>query len=194
MAKTSQVNGASNKPSLLLDGRATGHSNGITSLRQQHEAGVMPVAIIGMACRFPGDSSSPAKLWDMLANKRSGWSRVPAERFTQTSFEHPSSGVGGTVSDLSRGISAWTDGASPSSTHKEHISWPKTFHCSTRLLSVSAPSKPRSVHDLSEPGLSFHTDCVCQSMDPQMRLQLEVAYESLENGPRCCAIDLSIHC
>lgn len=60
----------------------------------------MPIAVVGMACRFPGASSNPAKLWDMLANKRSGWSTTPAERFTQSSFEHPSSAVGGTVSDL----------------------------------------------------------------------------------------------
>ncbi|KAL8670019.1 MAG: hypothetical protein Q9168_005420 [Polycauliona sp. 1 TL-2023] len=32
----------------------------------------------------------------MLANKHSGWSEVPADRFTQSSFRHPSSSVGGT--------------------------------------------------------------------------------------------------
>ena len=60
--------------------------------------GVMPIAIVGMACRLPGGSSNPEKLWNMVASGRSGWSSIPAERFTQSSFEHPSSDVGGTVS------------------------------------------------------------------------------------------------
>lgn len=59
---------------------------------------VMPIAIVGMACRLPGGSSNPEKLWNMVASGRSGWSGIPAERFTQSSFEHPSSDVGGTVS------------------------------------------------------------------------------------------------
>ena len=60
--------------------------------------GVMPIAIVGIGCRFPGGASSPTKLWDMLANGRSAWSRVPASRFTESSFYHPSSGTGGTAS------------------------------------------------------------------------------------------------
>ena len=62
------------------------------------EAGVMPIAIVGMACRLPGGSSNPEEFWNMVASGRSGWSSIPAERFTQSSFEHPSSDVGGTVS------------------------------------------------------------------------------------------------
>ena len=62
------------------------------------EDGVMPIAIVGMACRLPGGSSNPEKFWNMVASGRSGWSSIPSERFTQSSFEHPSSDVGGTVS------------------------------------------------------------------------------------------------
>lgn len=62
------------------------------------EDGVMPIAIVGMACRLPGGSSNPEKFWNMVASGRSGWSSIPAERFTQSAFEHPSSDVGGTVS------------------------------------------------------------------------------------------------
>lgn len=25
-----------------------------------------PVAIVGLACRFPGDATSPSKFWDLL--------------------------------------------------------------------------------------------------------------------------------
>ena len=41
---------------------------------------------------------------------------------------------------------------------------------------------------LDQISLFLRTDHRRQSMDPQMRLQLEVAYESLENGPCCSAI------
>lgn len=27
-----------------------------------------PVAIVGLACRFPGDATSPSKFWDLLKN------------------------------------------------------------------------------------------------------------------------------
>ncbi|KAF2450924.1 ketoacyl-synt-domain-containing protein [Karstenula rhodostoma CBS 690.94] len=49
-----------------------------------------PIAIIGMACRFPGGANSPEELWQMLADGRSGWSEIPADRYTWTSFYHPS--------------------------------------------------------------------------------------------------------
>ena len=58
---------------------------------------ILPIAVVGMACRFPGGSSDPEKLWGLLANGKSAWSRVPSERFNQGSFEHPSASVGGTV-------------------------------------------------------------------------------------------------
>ena len=72
--------------------------------------GVMPIAVIGMGCRFPGGSSSSEKLWDMLANGRSGCSKIHADRFTQGSFEHPSSDDGGTVgSDFSMSLMLMAD-------------------------------------------------------------------------------------
>lgn len=58
---------------------------------------ILPIAVIGVACRFPGGSSNPEKLWEMLANEKSAWSKIRSDRFTQSSFEHPSSAVGGTV-------------------------------------------------------------------------------------------------
>ena len=39
-----------------------------------------PVAIIGMSCRLPGDVSSPAQLWDLVAAGRAGVSPFPTNR------------------------------------------------------------------------------------------------------------------
>ncbi|KAI1412829.1 hypothetical protein F5Y13DRAFT_199683 [Hypoxylon sp. FL1857] len=40
-----------------------------------------PIAIVGMACRFPGDATSPSKLWDLCADGRDAWSEIPQDRF-----------------------------------------------------------------------------------------------------------------
>lgn len=58
---------------------------------------VVPIAVVGMACRLPGGSTNPEKLWNLLAEGKSAWSTVHGERFTQSSFEHPSPSIGGTV-------------------------------------------------------------------------------------------------
>lgn len=51
----------------------------------------MPVAIVGMSCKFAGDATGPEKLWEMLAEGRNAWSEIPASRFNQDGVynEHP---------------------------------------------------------------------------------------------------------
>ncbi|KAK3167454.1 Squalestatin tetraketide synthase clz2 [Lepraria neglecta] len=49
----------------------------------------MPIAIVGMSCRFPGDATSPEKLWKLCAEAKSAWSEVPSESFNQKAFYHP---------------------------------------------------------------------------------------------------------
>jgi len=45
-----------------------------------------PIAVIGSACRFPGDSTTPAKLWELLKEPRDVQSRI--SRFKAESFHH----------------------------------------------------------------------------------------------------------
>ncbi|KAF5878447.1 putative polyketide synthase protein [Botrytis fragariae] len=50
----------------------------------QHE----PIAIIGTACRFPGGSSSPGSLWELLKNPRDLLKEIPSSRFNAHGFYH----------------------------------------------------------------------------------------------------------
>lgn len=49
----------------------------------------IPLAIVGIGCRFPGDATNPDKLWDLLASGKSAWSKVPADRWNEEAFLHP---------------------------------------------------------------------------------------------------------
>ncbi|CAG7918788.1 unnamed protein product [Penicillium olsonii] len=57
-----------------------------------------PIAIIGMACRLPGEVTSPSKLWDLLVEERSGQSDVPRNRFNVDSWYHPDKMRPGSIS------------------------------------------------------------------------------------------------
>ena len=48
-----------------------------------------PIAIIGSACRFGGDATSPSKLWDLLRDPRDVRREIPKERFSSVGFYHP---------------------------------------------------------------------------------------------------------
>ncbi|MBE3043705.1 hypothetical protein IMZ48_14265 [Candidatus Bathyarchaeota archaeon] len=39
-----------------------------------------PIAIVGSACRFPGDSTPPSKLWDLLREPRDVLQEIPDSR------------------------------------------------------------------------------------------------------------------
>jgi acyl transferase domain-containing protein len=47
-----------------------------------------PIAIIGSSCRFPGNASSPSKLWELLISPRDVSRRPPADRFDLDGFYH----------------------------------------------------------------------------------------------------------
>lgn len=49
-----------------------------------------PIAVVGMSCRLPGDASDTQKLWELLIQGRSAWSKTPKDRFNQEAFHDPS--------------------------------------------------------------------------------------------------------
>ncbi|RDA94859.1 hypothetical protein CP533_4211 [Ophiocordyceps camponoti-saundersi (nom. inval.)] len=51
---------------------------------------LMPIAIVGMAGKFPGEATDPDKFWEMLCKGKSALSKVPADRFNIDAFYHPS--------------------------------------------------------------------------------------------------------
>jgi hypothetical protein len=55
-----------------------------------------PIAIIGMSCRLPGSVSTPDEFWELLARSRTGFSSIPASRFSADRFFHPNPGKSGT--------------------------------------------------------------------------------------------------
>ncbi|CAG8887928.1 unnamed protein product [Penicillium egyptiacum] len=56
-----------------------------------HAAVNVPIAVVGMSCRFPGDASSPSKFWDMLKNGKDAYSPA-STRWNSDAFYHPSNG------------------------------------------------------------------------------------------------------
>lgn len=71
----------------------------------------IPLAIIGMSCKFAGDATDPEKLWKMCAEGRTAWSKIPASRFNVDGLYHPNGQKADTVSSRSLGLypSAITD-------------------------------------------------------------------------------------
>ncbi|GJC84774.1 highly reducing polyketide synthase azaB [Colletotrichum liriopes] len=63
----------------------------------QGNKSVMPIAIVGIAGRFPGDAENPQKLWDMISEGRSALSEVPGDRFNVDAFYHPHNERQGTI-------------------------------------------------------------------------------------------------
>ncbi|KAL4880555.1 hypothetical protein BJY04DRAFT_219024 [Aspergillus karnatakaensis] len=48
-----------------------------------------PIAIVGSACRFPGDCITPSKLWELLIAPRDLRRRTPDDRYNVDAFYHP---------------------------------------------------------------------------------------------------------
>src|ERR1700757_3313337 len=65
------------------------------------EAGVTPVAVIGMACRLPGGIDSPERLWEVLLRGDDLVTEIPPDRWHADEYYDPEPGVPG------RSVSKW---------------------------------------------------------------------------------------
>ncbi|MCB1079569.1 MAG: hypothetical protein KDM64_17255, partial [Verrucomicrobiae bacterium] len=54
-----------------------------------------PLAIVGMACRFPGGVSDPASFWRLLVEQRTGIIPVPKDRWNRERWYHPNAEIPG---------------------------------------------------------------------------------------------------
>nr|ALP31866.1 polyketide synthase 34 [Diaporthe helianthi] len=52
----------------------------------------MPIAIVGLACRLPGNVSSPAEFWELCSRARTGFGPIPKDRFSHDAYYHPNAG------------------------------------------------------------------------------------------------------
>ncbi|TPX16490.1 uncharacterized protein E0L32_003784 [Thyridium curvatum] len=83
---------------------SNGHSNGTngshdtaqassqtaeTPEAPQKKSKYSPVAIVGMACRLPGNVSDPEQFYELICRVRSGWCSMPEERFSKDGYHHP---------------------------------------------------------------------------------------------------------
>jgi len=56
-----------------------------------------PIAIVGAACRLPGQVSNLGNLWDMISNAKTGHCKVPEDRWDGELLYHPDPDRKGTV-------------------------------------------------------------------------------------------------
>lgn len=67
-------------------------------LEQMEQNNRVPVAVIGMACRFPGGAESPEAYWDVFINKVDGITPVPGSRWDMDELFDPDEDAPGKVS------------------------------------------------------------------------------------------------
>ncbi|WP_143752212.1 type I polyketide synthase [Burkholderia sp. SRS-W-2-2016] len=62
------------------------------------------IAIIGIACRFPGGVTGPEDFWQLLCDERDAVTAVPADRFGTAFYQHPSKKEAGKSYTFSAGV------------------------------------------------------------------------------------------
>ena len=63
--------------------------------------GFEPIAIVGLALKFPKDVTSEQAFWDLLVERRSTRTEIPKDRWNVDGFYKPNGGKTGHVSSVS---------------------------------------------------------------------------------------------
>ncbi|MDR3537990.1 MAG: polyketide synthase, partial [Acetobacteraceae bacterium] len=61
-------------------------------IAELEQAATAPIAIVGMACRYPAEATSPAALWDAVRDGRNGSREVPPDRWDIDALYDPTPG------------------------------------------------------------------------------------------------------
>jgi acyl transferase domain-containing protein len=64
-------------------------------LKVAEEARTEPIAIVGVACRFPGGASTPEAYWDLLRNGRDAVCEIPGGRWDVDAYYDPDTETSG---------------------------------------------------------------------------------------------------
>lgn len=83
---------------LSTDTCTSKHTTAMSQNEPSISGGPMPIAVIGMGFRGPGEAKDLDSLWEMLEAKREAWSPVPKDRWNNEAFYHPDPNRMGTVS------------------------------------------------------------------------------------------------
>src|SRR5579871_6958326 len=67
----------------------------IADLKRRHQD---PIAVVGMACRFPGGSTTPEKFWELLDGQVDAVIEVPRDRWDIDAFYDPDPSAPGKMS------------------------------------------------------------------------------------------------
>jgi acyl transferase domain-containing protein len=76
-------------------------------------AAAEPIAIVGMACRFPGGSIDPDAYWELLENSRDAVGEIPRDRWNVDAFYDPDPGASGKMYCRRGGFLDEVDGFDP---------------------------------------------------------------------------------
>ncbi|WP_394845466.1 phosphopantetheine-binding protein [Pendulispora brunnea] len=68
-----------------------------------------PIAVVGMACRFPGNVDDPASFWELLQQGKDGISEVPKDRWDIDALYDPDSDAPGKICSRRGGFLACAD-------------------------------------------------------------------------------------
>lgn len=60
------------------------------------------IAVVGLACRFPGDAADINGLWQMMEDGKSAWTKIPESRMNVRGYYHPDPSRQGSVSHDAR--------------------------------------------------------------------------------------------
>ncbi|KAK8859936.1 ketoacyl-synt-domain-containing protein [Apiospora arundinis] len=91
----SSINGGHRRVGDAFPGETHATSNCVAPETTKPKTKPMPLAIVGMSCRLPGNVASAAEFWELCARARSGYSTIPKSRFDTSSFQHPNPGKAG---------------------------------------------------------------------------------------------------